>query len=700
MAMRNFRIEAGSGSVRRASLLALCLPLTGYAQIDEADEQVIVTATRIEKPLQQVPAAVTVVDQDTIQLNRQQLALDESLTRVPGVFMQARYNFARDLRVSIRGFGARANFGIRGVKIIVDGIPETLPDGQGGVDGIDLAATSQIEVLRGPSASLWGNASGGVISITSELPPEDRFSEVRLSGGQDDFQKVQFKTGAQGETLGYLVSVTDSEYDGWREHSLMENTQLTGRFNVDLGGDRELMSVLSYTDQPRSDDPGAVNAAQAAANPRAAFSNNVTFNAGESQEKTRLGFVYNTPLAEGHDLQARTFFVDRTFNGILPTASSGIIDLDSGFIGAGVTYSFNGSLGARPNTFMIGFDYERQDDDRSRYDNAGGGVRSAWNFSQNEKVEGRGVFLQNDFGISDTVTFAVGVRFDEIEYNVTDFCFQTTGCVDPDGDSSGTVSVDDTSPMLGVTFNATNRTTVYGTYSTAFEAPTTTEFAQPDGVSGGFNPDVGPQEAENLEVGVRGLIGEKMRYEVAVFDIKGEDELVQTETPVADRFYFANAAESSRKGIEFSLVTELTDRITTMISYTHSDFEFDRFVDSGGSDYSGNRIPGTLEDYLFAEIVYRDPAGLFAAFDINLIGDQYAENANTVLVEDYTLANVRLGYDIVTDSMRISPFLGITNLFDEDYFGDIRINAEFGQRYFDPAPGRSAYAGVTVRFGR
>lgn len=702
MTQRNPNTDAVLRAMRRASLVAVCLPLVGHTQVNGPDDQerVIVTATRIEKPLEQVPAAVTIVGQDAIQLNRQQLALDESLTRVPGVFMQARYNFARDVRVSIRGFGARANFGIRGVKIVVDGIPETLPDGQGGVDGIDLAATSQIEVLRGPSASLWGNASGGVINVTTERPPDDGFSEVRVSAGQDDFQKLQFKTGRQGDKLGYLVSVTDSEYDGWREHALMENTQLTGRFNVDLGGDRELISVLSYTDQPRSDDPGAVNAAQAAANPRAAFANNLLFNAGESQEKTRLGFVYNTPLAEGHSLQARTFIVDRTFNAILPTGNAGIIDLDSGFIGVGLTYSFESTLGSMPNTLMVGFDYEQQDDDRDRFNNSGGGVKSEWNFSQNESVESHGVYVQNDLGITDTVTFSAGVRFDEIEYDVSDFCFQIAACVDPDGDSSGVVSVDDVSPMLGVTVNANNRLTFYGTYSTAFEAPTTTEFAQPDGVSGGFNPNVNPQDARNLEVGVRGLVGDNVRYEVALFDIKGEDELVQTETPVADRFYFANAAESSRQGIEFSLSADLTDRLTTMVSLTLSDFKFDRFVDSDGNNYSGNRIPGTLEDYLFAEIVYRDPDGLFAAFDINLIGDQFAENGNTVLVDNYMLANLRLGYDFTNGSMRISPFVGITNLFDENYFGDIRINAAFGQRYFDPAPGRSAYAGVTVRFGR
>jgi len=688
------QITAGFRAIRRASLLAACLPLVGHAQDDAgeaADEQIIVTATRIDKPLDQVPAAVTVVGQDEIQLNRQQLALDESLARVPGVFMQARYNFARDVRVSIRGFGARANFGIRGVKIVVDGIPETLPDGQGGVDGIDLAATSQIEVLRGPSASLWGNASGGVISVTSEPPPEEGFSEVRLSGGEYDFQKLQFKTGAQGETLGYLISLTDSEYQGYRAHSLMENTQLTGRFNVDLGNDRSLISVLSYTDQPTSDDPGALNATDAALNPRRAWTSNVTFDAGESQEKTRLGLVYNMGLGDGQTLQARSFVVDREFETFLPTMDSANVDLDSSFIGAGVSYTRTGMLGSRQNSLVIGVDLEQQDDDRRRFDNLNG-VRGPMDFDQNESVESFGLFVQDDLTLTDSLTLTAGLRLDEIEYGVTDYFLA-------DGNDSGTVSVDDVSPMLGVSAVVTERLNVYGTYSTAFEAPTTTEFNLPDGTSGGFNASLEPQQARNLEVGVRGRIGGDTSYEVAVFDIKVEDELVQLETPVAQRFYFVNAAQSTRQGVEFSLTSQITDLITAVVSYTYSDFEFDRFVDDS-SNYSGNVIPGVPENLFFGELIYHDPGGLFAALDVVRVGDQYAENANNVVVDAYTVANLRVGYDHETGSMTISPFIGINNVFDESYPGDVRINAQFGGRYYDPAPDRHLFAGVKVRFGR
>src|SRR5688572_3806671 len=219
---------------------AALIPFGGAAQAQAPSagndlEEIVVTATMIERTLERVPAAVSVITEDDIQLGRQQLALDEALARVPGVFMQNRYNFAQDLRLSIRGFGARAQFGIRGIKVLVDGIPETLPDGQGSVDSIDLGATSQIEVIRGPSSSLYGNASGGVISLTSEGGGTEPYAQVRVAAGRYGFQKSQLKFGGETDRLNYLVSVSDQELEGYRAQSAYENKLLTGRFDIDLG---------------------------------------------------------------------------------------------------------------------------------------------------------------------------------------------------------------------------------------------------------------------------------------------------------------------------------------------------------------------------------------------------------------------------------------------------------------------------------
>ncbi len=650
-------------------------------------EEIVVQATRMSRPLDSVPAAISVVNQTQIQLGRQQLGLDEALNRVPGLFMQNRYNFAQDLRVSIRGFGARSAFGIRGVKILVDGIPETLPDGQGQVDSIDLGAARQIEVLRGPSSSYYGNASGGVISVLSERGQETPFANVRLSAGDYGARKFQAKAGGQTDRVNYFVSVSDSELDGYREHSETENTQLSGRLEFDLGSRGSLLAVANYTDQPISNDPGGINLAQAQADPRSARDRNLSFDGGEALEQTRVGFVYSLPVGDAGDLQVRNYYVSRDFNNRLPFAGGGAVDLQRFFAGGGISYTHRGSLGGRPNRVVVGLDYDDQDDHRRRFNN-NMGVLGALTLDQDERVTSTGLFIQDELSISDNMQLSFGVRFDEVEFDVGD---RFLG----DGDDSGVRRLDDVSPMIGLLANLSPEVTVYGTYSTSFETPTTTEYANPSG-AGGFNPSIEPQAATNLEVGLRGAAGTRTRYELALFDIDVEDELIPYEIPGSPgRDFFANAGRSSRKGLEATLLSRPTERVDITLSYTYSDFTFADFLDDNGNDYSGNRIPGTVEQLVFAEVSYRHPAGWFGALDALHVGDQYANNANTVADDAYTLVNLRLGFDSSRGGATISPFVGVNNLFDQAYNSNIRINA-FGGRYYEPGPERNVYAGIAV----
>ena len=684
-------------------LSALLLPgaLTAQqtAQANSGElEEIIIEATRLSRPLDRVPAAVSVVRQDDIQLGRQQLGLDEALTRVPGLFMQNRYNFSRDLRISIRGFGARSAFGIRGIKILVDGIPETLPDGTGQVDSIDLGAVRQIEVIRGPSSSLYGNASGGVISITSEDGPEIPFANARLAVGDYDFQKLQVKAGGQTDRMNYFVSLSDSRIDGYRAHSQAENTQLSGRFNFDLGGDRNFLAVVNITDQPISNDPGGIDAAQAASDPRSAYARNVAYDSGEALDQTRVGFVYTTPIGDAGELSARSYIVSRDFqNKLSQFRNPDAAHFERFFAGGGVNYTNSGTLGGMPNRFIVGFDIDDQDDDRRRFVN-NQGTLEALLFDQNESFNAQGIFLQDELSLSEQLQLTFGLRYDEIEYTVTDHFLS-------DGDDSGMRNMDDVSPMLGILYSLSDDLSLYGTVSTAFETPSTTDFANPSG-GGGFNPALGPQSATNYEVGLRGAIGERHYYEVAVYDIAVDDELVPFD--INGRTFFQNAGSSSRTGVELAIVSNPTDRIRTSLTYTYGEFEFDDFrvisVDAGGipsvvDDFSGNTIPGTVEHLLFGEISYTHPSGWFGALDVMYVGEQFADNANAVKVDSYTVANLRLGFERAVGSTIVSPFIGINNLFDESYNTEIRINAfGFPPRYFEPAPELNVYAGVSVNF--
>jgi iron complex outermembrane receptor protein len=251
--------------------------------------------------------------------------------------------------------------------------------------------------------------------------------------------------------------------------------------------------------------------------------------------------------------------------------------------------------------------------------------------------------------------------------------------------------------MVGVVVDIAPQANLYATYSSAFETPTTTELNQPD-TSGGFNSNLDPQVARNLEVGVRGSLGLNQRYEVALFTIDVEDELIPFEVVGnPGRNFFQNAGESTRDGVEFSWIANPTERLQAIVSYTYSDFKFSEFVDAGGTDFAGNAIPGTSENVLFGEIAYASPRGWFAAADFMYVDEQFGDNANAVVIDDYTLTNLRLGYDVDLGDFTLSPFLGINNLLDETYTANVRLNA-FGGRFFEPGPGRNGYAGVTLNW--
>ena len=677
-------------------LLALAaVPAAVSAQVTAASDktgidEIEVRATRTPKPLNKVPTAISVVTKEAIQRGRQQLGLDESLAAVPGLFIQGRYNFAQDLRIAIRGFGARSNFGIRGVKILVDGIPESLPDGQAQSDGLDLSSAEQIEVIRGPASSLYGNASGGVIHIETERGPTEPFVESRLSAGNFNFSKIQLKAGGDTQRLNYLINVSDLQYDGYRRHSETEDTLLNARFVYTIDDSSEFGVVVNVTDQPVANDPGGLTLRDARADPGQARQRNVDFAAGEALDQQRLGLSYRKAIGNRGELQLRNYYVWREFANKLPFTAGGTVQFDRSFIGGGASYIHTGDFRDRTNTLIVGFDLDRQDDKRQRFDN-NMGERGALAFDQTELVTSLGAFIQNEIEFSDKVTLTVGLRYDEVEFDVDDNFVS-------DGDDSGQRTLSETSPMFGLVYAITESTSLYATYSTSFETPTTTEFANPSG-SGGFNPDIDPQTAENLEMGIRGLIGHRNRYEVSVFTMDVDDELIPFElASQPGRDFFSNAGQSSRHGAEFAFSSEPIDNLSLSLAYTYSNFEFDRFLNDAGDDFSGNAIPGIPDHLLRAELAYRHPSGFYGAVDILDVGSVFVNNANTVAAEPYTVANLRLGFtELRFGRWAVSPFVGINNLSDENYAANVRINA-FGGRFLEPAPDRHYYGGVSVRY--
>ncbi|MDX2416413.1 MAG: TonB-dependent receptor [Xanthomonadales bacterium] len=648
-------------------------------------DEIVVTATRLKTTLQVTARSISVVDQQQIQDGMQQLSLDESLVGVPGLYMQNRYNMAQDLRVSLRGFGARSAFGIRGIKIIVDGIPETLPDGQAGVDSIDLGSARRIQVLRGPSSSLYGNASGGVILIDSQLGEEPAFVETNLAAGGLGFQKYQLKAGGTSGNFDYLVNAASQHLDGYREHSASKGTLINGRFGIQLNENDSLIFVVNSTDQPKAQDPGGISAAQVALDRRSARLANLVYDAGEALDQQRLGIVYDRERPAG-SLMLRNYYVWRDFSNQLPFQNGGAVDLDRLFYGGGAQYTF-GNVIPEPLQLMLGVDLDRQNDHRKRFDNLQGEI-GPLTLDQKEQVDSNGVFVQSQYHLNERWDLSAGLRYDKIKFDVTDRYLA-------DGDDSGKVDFDHTSFSVGLNRNFGDGV-LFATVGNSFETPTTTELANPDG-SGGFNQTLEPQTAVNYEIGFKAGT-ETLYYEIAVFHINLEDELVPYELPGSPgRTFYSNAGKSSRTGIETAVSWTGSGGFGIDASMTWSDFKFDEFVDNNGRDFSGSRMPGVPEYFAYLGLRYQNNKGFKITFETSYSGNLFANNANTVEVSDYLVSSLRATYDIQTTRLMFRPYVGINNLFNEYYNSNIRINA-FGGRYYEPAPERNVYAGIVIRY--
>jgi iron complex outermembrane receptor protein len=675
----------GSAASRRLFFLALCLAAS-LAGADERDvDEIVVSATRLETSLRDVARSLTVIDKQRIQNATQQLGIDEALASVPGLYMQNRYNFSQDLRISLRGFGARSSFGIRGVKVIVDGIPETLPDGQAQVDSIDLGSAERIEVLRGPASAQYGNASGGVIAVVSEAGGEEPFVEAGLSAGELGYNKFQFKTGGSHRALDYMLNLSRQEFDGYREHSSAEGSLVNGKLRYRLNDSDRLSLAFNHADQPTARDAGGIDAAQAAAEPRSARDLNLQFDAGEALDQQRLGIVYDRERAAG-TLSVRNYYVWRDFENLLPFTDGGAVSFSRFFYGAGLQYTLGDVVPERLQ-LTFGADIERQDDDRLRFDN-NDGTAGARVFDQQERVDGNAAFALGQYRVNDRWLLSAGLRYDRVRFDVTDRYLS-------DGNDSGSIDFDHVSPALGVNYSLGEHT-VFASYSNSFETPTTTELANPD-ASGGFNPDLEPQEADNYELGFRSG-GDALSFEVTAFRIDLENELVPFELDgFPGRTFFSNAGSSKRRGLETAVAWSGDSGFGVDASWTWSDFTFERFTDANGNDFSGRRLPGLPERFGYLGLSWESPRGVYALFETIYSGNLHATNANDVTVDAYAVSNLRLSHAFDRGRWRIRPHVGVNNVFNERYNGNIRVNA-FGGRYYEPAPPRNLYAGVVVNF--
>lgn len=659
-----------------------------------------VTVTRRAESLQRVAQAVSIVSAADVQGPRPMLGLDESLALVPGVVAANRYNFSLGTRLSIRGFGSRAAFGVRGVRILEDGIPLTSPDGQANLTNFDPGTTGRIEVLRGPSSALYGNAAGGVIAIESAPPPDAPLAgRARLVLGDygadtrmGNLARWQAQAGGRAGAADYSASISHADVDGFREHAHVRLTLFNGGFGYSPDSVSRLRFVLNVASQPLAESPGALPLDSARLRPRMAWPTSVSSGAGEADLQAQAGVAYTRSF--GHaQLQATIYGLNRTVDNALPF---GVIDINRHAGGARGSIALAGQILRRDAELTAGVDADAQRDARREFAAAGAGQRGAPTRDQLDRVASVGPFLQAQIGLAARLRLDAGVRYDAVRFTSDDRFLAN-------GDNSGARTLTALSPKTSLLFAAGGGATVYATVATSFQTPTTTELinappapGQPC-CAGGFNPDLSPEHALSYEAGLRGAIAGRLRYDVAAFSMAVRDEIVAFRVPqVPDRDFYRNAARSLHRGLEVGADAPLTPWLRLALAYTWSRFTF---VDDGLPDkaFQGNHLPGVPPQRLVGRLTVR-ARGVDAEAQADHVARYFVDDANTASNPAYTVVDLRVQARRAFPYVGVAPFVALENAFDVRYNSSVVVNAVAG-RYYEPAPGRHLLLGLALPIG-
>ena len=653
-----------------------------------------VTVTRTLQERSAVPGAVTVIGGDEIQFAQRQEALAETLRGIPGLFAENRRNFslAGGLQATIRA--PMVGFGIRGIQVFQDGIPLTTADGTTQPTNLDLGSAERMEVIRGPSSVLYGNAAGGVISLWTAFPSSGRFEiEPDIQFGSYGYDRQQVKVQGTSGRTSYLLNANRIQTDGFRQHSAGEVRRANLVVRRAVSSNTEIRGMFNLFDMPFGESASTINEADARNDPQSVRGLAFDQGWGESATQGQGGVTLEHQFGGGRVFRGTGWAAWRDLYNPIPFR---IIDL--GRKAAGFRSELTGGHegGAVPVRWTTGFDLSYQRDERAEFDNAGGATGGGLaetgdlQVEQLEEVLSLAPFAQVTLTLHPRWLATAGVRYDYYDFSATD-TFLT------DGDQSGGRTLDAVSPMAGLTFVASDELNLYTNFSTAYQTPTTVQLSNKPTGEGGFNENLDPEDLRSFEVGARGTAGEgRVRYELAAYFATLDNAFVELQRP-DEQTFFLNAAESSRNGLEARVDWMPTLRMSTYLSYTYQNFEFSQFR-IGDDDFSGNVEPGAPPHQLYIGGSYETAFGLRSIAQLRWVDAYQVNNANTAENWSYTVVDLRFGWDGEVNGVTIRPFLGIDNLFDERYNGSTIPNS-FGRRYYEPSPGREIYVGFRIGGG-
>ena len=700
------------------------------AQEAQAPTEVLVQSGRLAQKQFDTPAAVRVIDGEAIRNAGAQVNLSEALAQVPGVVALNRNNYAQDLQISIRGFGSRAAFGLRGIRLITDGIPATTPDGQGQASTVSLTSADRIEVLTGPLAQLYGNSAGGVIQTFTREATDQPQLDVSTTLGSYGLRRhdVQF-SGRTGD-VGIVADYSTFEIDGYRKNSAAQRKQFNGVLTTQLQDDTKLKLVANLFDMPEAQDPLGLTAAQLQADPQQAGKNAEAHRTRKSVQQNQLGAVLDHRFSSDLQMQARAYTGTRQnlqyqagTNPSLPTQGSWV-GLDRDYTGFGVQLrGQQRDLSYGRLDWTVGVDMDQSAEQRQGGITKDGEKSGSPNRNELNKASNRDAYAQINWHWVDAqgnapVTLTGGVRRNDVSLRSRD------DYLIDNQNGSGEVNYKATSPVLGVTWHARNDLNVYANWGQGFETPTLAEAAYTitgtdatRAIQGVFNTGLLASRSTHQEAGMKWTPSQGTRLDAALFRITTENEIVSALSD-AGKTAYVNAARTSRQGAELSWKNVWAPQWRTQFSAAWLQAEYDASFTSTSINRAttpptypsktvpaGNRMPGIPTQQMYASLQWAEhgfearPMGWLASVDWVSRSAMWASDMNdaTSRVSGYDVVNLRVRHRSQWGVARLEAWGGVDNLMDRSYVGSVIVNQSANPpQYFEPGLPRNWMAGIKV----
>lgn len=696
---------------RLAAALALVLPpLAAQALEPERLAPVVVTATRTAAEPLEVPASIALIAGDELRAGRAQVNISEGLGGVPGLQARDRQNYAQDVQISVRGFGARASFGIRGVRLYVDDIPATLPDGQGQITHVELGSVGRIEVLRGPFSALYGNSSGGVISVYSENPSGPPRLDVGVAFGSDGLKRVAASSSGRAGAIAYTLGSSRFQTEGYRQHSAAERRLGNARLSFELGSATQLTLIANSVELPEAQDPLGLTRAQRQAEPRGVDAGALNFNTRKTMKQQQGGLVLEHGIDAAHTLRVMVYRGHRTTTQFqsIPVATQanalhpgGVIDLARDYQGADIRWRWKGATAS----VVAGIAADELGEHRLGYQNFTGttlGVQGALRRDERNRVANADPYLQAQWQPTPAWLLTAGLRRAKVDFQSTDAYITKTN-----PDDSGAASYSATLPVLGASYAVSAGLNVYATAGKGFETPTLNELAyRPSGATG-LNFGLQASVSRSVEAGLKARPWAGAELTLALFETRTSNEIV-TQTNVGGRATFQNAGATRRRGLEAAGSWQVAPTLQAQAAATWLDARYrDAFLTCTATPCAaanqrvgaGNRMPGIARAAVYGSLTWQPAGGWRLGAEARSLSKVWVNDLNTDAAPGHATVAAYAGYQLSRGPWDLGALLRVDNLLDRRYAGSVIVNDGNG-RFFEPAPGRSwlASANAAYRF--